>query len=162
MIRLATLEDAKGIAKVHVQSWKETYTDIMFDVVIISKSIEDRKNLWEVVLKDIHQRVWVYENDGKILGFLDVYFAPDGHEAELRAIYILKSEHGKGIGRQFLGRLFGELIEKKYKNLAVYVLDKNPSRYFYETMGAKFVSEEDASVYGTDLKEWRYEWDLSS
>ena len=67
MIRLATLEDAKGIAQVHVQSWKETYTDIMFDVVIISKSIEDRKNLWEVVLKDIHQRVWVYENDGKIL-----------------------------------------------------------------------------------------------
>lgn len=161
MIRLANRDDAEAIALVHVQSWKETYTEYMNPEVLNKKTVEVRKKLWEIVLNDQDQKVWVYEKDGKVLGFSDAYFAPDRFEAELRAIYILQSAQGRGLGKQFLEQLFEILRDKKYQKLSVYVLDRNPSRYFYEKMGAKCVEEVDASGYGQDLKELRYEWDFN-
>jgi len=112
-------------------------------------------------LNDSNQYVWVYEENGKILGFSDDYLDPNGVDAELRAIYIVNAGQGRGIGKQFISQLFDILSERKFQNLSVYVLDQYPSRYFYEKMGAKYIDEE-ISNYGEDLKELCYQWKLSN
>lgn len=61
MIRHAKLSDAIQIAAVHILSWTETYTGIV-DQEILDHLDESKKiNIWESVLKNPNQVVWVYE-----------------------------------------------------------------------------------------------------
>ena len=45
-IRKAVIADVKGIAKVHVDSWKTTYRDIISDEFLNKLSYESREKLW--------------------------------------------------------------------------------------------------------------------
>ena len=46
IIREANLDDAKGIAKVHVDSWRTTYKNIIPDEYLNNLSYEKREQLW--------------------------------------------------------------------------------------------------------------------
>lgn len=46
-IREAIVSDAKGIAKVHVDSWRTTYKGIIPDDFLNNLSYEQRTKLWE-------------------------------------------------------------------------------------------------------------------
>lgn len=50
IIREAELVDAPGIAKVHVDSWRTTYKNIMSDDFLSHLSYEQRTKLWEKTL----------------------------------------------------------------------------------------------------------------
>lgn len=93
IIREAIITDAFGIAKVHVDSWRTTYKNIVPDIYLNNLSYERREQLWnDNISKD---KVFVAENEhGKIVGF-----ATGGKErnekftnfhGELTSIYILK------------------------------------------------------------------------
>lgn len=45
-IRKAVLSDAKGIAKVHVDSWRTTYANIMTEAYLNQLSYEKREEMW--------------------------------------------------------------------------------------------------------------------
>ena len=47
LIRKAELEDAKGIAKVHVDSWRTTYKGIVPDTFLENLSYENREQIWK-------------------------------------------------------------------------------------------------------------------
>lgn len=47
----ANLHDAKEIARVHVDSWRETYEGIMPKEVLDKKSYEKRGALWKQILQ---------------------------------------------------------------------------------------------------------------
>lgn len=42
--------------------------------------------------------------------------------------------------------------------MTVIVLEANPSRYFYEALGAKWLTSMDVEIGGTPLKECVYGW----
>jgi hypothetical protein len=68
--RSATPEDAVGIATVHVQSWRETYTGLIPEVVIGRHCMESRLPMWQRVLADGQVVVCVVEDEtGRIVGF---------------------------------------------------------------------------------------------
>ncbi|MFK4392310.1 hypothetical protein ABH916_004238 [Peribacillus frigoritolerans] len=46
LIREASLADAEGIAKVHVDCWRTTYKDIMASDFLDKLSYEKRKDIW--------------------------------------------------------------------------------------------------------------------
>lgn len=112
------------------------------------------------MLQDPHQVIWVYEEDKRILGFADFYFDLNGHVAELRAIYLLKKIQAKGIGLKLMQHGLALLKQKGYCLMKIEVFDQNPSRYFYEKLGARCVEIEDASNYANDLKLLHYQLSL--
>jgi len=67
-IRQAILTDVKGIAKVHVDSWKTTYANIVPDKYLNDLTYESRKQIW---INNIpNGGVYVAENsEGEIVGF---------------------------------------------------------------------------------------------
>ncbi len=67
-IRKATQQDASGIAKVHVDSWRTTYKNIVPDAFLDSLNYENRTKLWK---QNVHKMiVFVAEmDDGEIVGF---------------------------------------------------------------------------------------------
>lgn len=71
MIRRARASDARGIAKVHVDSWITTYRNIVPDDYLDGLKYEDRERLWDRNLQ--HSTAFVAENEaGEVIGFADV------------------------------------------------------------------------------------------
>ena len=160
MIRLATQHDVLPIAQVHVQSWCESYQNIIKQEILDALCVEQRAALWRSVLKQENRRVFVYEENAQVLGFAAFNFPVDAPISELRALYLLKQIQGQGVGAKLVQLGLGLSREKSYQHMQCSVLNLNSSRYFYEKTGAYFVSEGDASDLGENLKDLCYQWDI--
>lgn len=168
-IRRATKEDALGIAKVHVESWKETYEGIISQDYLASLKIEDRKPLWEKNLSETADLspVFVAVNPGgEIVGFASFgkertgKFTADG---ELYAIYILKANQRRKLGLRLLHEGIEALLEQNYTSMLVWVLKQNHSRLFYESLQPNKAGEEIDKIGGQEYVELAYVWnDLKS
>lgn len=49
-VRLAEPTDADGIAEVHVQSWRETYSGLIPDRFMDAEALEMRRRMWASIL----------------------------------------------------------------------------------------------------------------
>jgi ribosomal protein S18 acetylase RimI-like enzyme len=151
-IRAATTADAAAIAAVHVTSWRETYTGIVPEGVIVNNSAERRLALWERVLREGTRNVIVATGErGDVVGFICGGAMPaiirgrapiPGHDAYVDALYVLAAAHGRGIGRTLIGALAARLCERGFRSLALHVVSANPAVRFYEHLGAQFIHAE--------------------
>lgn len=161
-IRKAVLADAKGIAKVHVDSWKTTYENIIPDEYIKQLSYEKRERLWKEGIPKGGVFVAVNE-EGKIVGFSSGGKERTGKyphfSGELYAIYILKEFQGKGLGRLLVQSVMKELMLENMTTMMVLVLEDNSACHFYELMGGKKISSIEVDFTGTKLTELVYGWD---
>jgi len=161
MIRLAVLGDAQQIAEVHVQSWNETYTGMIKQEIIDRADIEKRVQLWQQIFSHQDHHVLVYEQDGQIVGFLSGYFNTTHNIAEIDAFYLLKKIQKQGVGREIFERFYQYAHAKHYQFIRLGVINKNPSRHFYEKLGGNVLGEEILSDYGDGITEVSYQWDIN-
>lgn len=161
-IRQATSNDAKGIATVHVDSWRTTYKGIIPDAFLNNLSYEQRTELWKSNTNDERNYVVVAEKeDGQIIGFATAGTREENTEensTDLTSIYLLEEYQGKGIGRQLFTELFRHFTQRGYKKVFVEVLEENKTRYFYEKYGATLVKNVEIKIGGEVLNELIYEW----
>lgn len=163
-IRFAKLEDAAGIAQVHVDSWKTTYKGIIADAYLDKLSVEEHWNRWEKRLSEPEpgEGVIVAENErGQICGFLDYGIDRESghmHEAELYAVYLLQSEQRKGIGREMFRRMLEVLRERGYRSLMVWVLEQNPAVHFYGKLGGEELERKQIRIGEEDFTEIALRW----
>lgn len=161
-IRKAVTSDAKGIAKVHVDSWRTTYANIVPDKYLTNLSYENREQLW---IKNIsNDAVFVAENNvGQIIGFSSGGKERSGNyidfEGELYAIYLLREYQGQGAGRALVTAIVEELKGLGLRSMLVLVLKDNPSRHFYETLGGKMIDTVEIQIAGKKLAELVYGWE---
>lgn len=161
-IRKATLADARGIARVHVDSWIATYKGIVPDAYLNQLSYNTREQLWNENLKDNNN--YVAENeDGQIIGFADGGKERTGKyatfEGELYSIYILPHCQEQGIGGSLLGKVVDDIREKGMNSLLVWVLADNRSCGFYEKLGGQEVDRKTVTISGKELSEIAYGWE---
>ena len=163
VIRKAVLEDAEGIANVHVESWRTTYSGIVKDSIIAGLDVGRRTELWKSNITLEGNIVLVIVKGGKIIGFAcgsevkeDEYPEYDG---DVTSVYLYKEEQGNGYGKQLLDALFKEFHHVGFRNAIVKVLDQNDSRYFYERLGAKLLDSQEVPQYGEGLKLLTYAWE---
>jgi len=147
LIERATQLDARGIASVHVQSWRDTYKGIIDQEFLDSLKVEDRYELWKESLKaEQNGCVYIAKNDsGEVVGFASFGVERTkkfGIEAELYAIYLLDEYKGQKIGSKLFHAGLQQILKLDYKSLMVWVLDKNPSKHFYESFQPEKLVEE--------------------
>lgn len=161
-IRAARLSDAGGIAKVHVDSWRTTYKNIIPEEFLENLSYQSREELWiNIIPKGI---VFVAENDeGQIVGFSSGGKERSGEykefQGELTSIYILKEFQGQGIGKALVQSVTKELGKSGMNTMLVFVLADNNSTLFYEAMGGKVIDKIEVEIAGKKLNELVYGWD---
>jgi L-amino acid N-acyltransferase YncA len=160
-IRKAMPADVKGMAKVHVDSWRTTYKDMFPEEYLQSLSYESREELWNRVIPNGY--VFVAENDlGEIIGFSsggkERTGNYSGYEGEIYAIYILQEYQGKGIGRQLVKPLIEQFTKEGIHTMTVVVLENNPSRYFYQSLGAIEIDQLQDTIAGIEVIELVYGW----
>src|SRR5207302_3626345 len=93
--RLAAVDDAGEIARVHVASWRTTYPGLLPDRYLNAMDARDYEESWARTVRDPYRRsvVFVAEEAGRIAGFASCGPERDGdgrYEGELYAIYLLR------------------------------------------------------------------------
>ncbi len=163
-VRPATPDDAAGIARVHVDSWRSTYAGIVPAEYLAGLSYERSAANWERGLSSPESRsVYLVAEDesGRIVGFVSGGPGRDEHpdySGELYAIYLFRENQRQGIGRLLMSALARELLARGYTSWLIWVLKDNPARGFYERMGGVCVMEKDIEIGGVKLREAAYGW----
>ncbi|SOC44677.1 GNAT family N-acetyltransferase [Ureibacillus acetophenoni] len=162
-IRLAKLEDAEGIAKVHVDSWRTTYEGIIPQEFLNNLSYDKRAELWIRNITKPETHIYVAENaEGKIVGFADFWKRETNtvpNSTDLTSIYLLKEYQGQGLGKKLLEQLFLQIKQLGYEKVFVEVLEENKTCSFYERYGAKLYNTVSIQIGGKLLSERIYVWE---
>jgi ribosomal protein S18 acetylase RimI-like enzyme len=164
-IRKAKVEDAPGIAQVHVDSWRTTYRGLLEAELLASLSYERRAETWRSTLANPDSASFFYvaeTENGEIVGFVA---AGPGQpeetdaEAEIYAIYILENAQGQGLGRLLMQAAMGELVRRGFQSILLWVLKDNLTACrFYEAMGGKYLKEKPITIGNLTLMEAAYVW----
>jgi L-amino acid N-acyltransferase YncA len=138
LIRKAELEDAGGIAKVHVDSWRTTYKGIVPETFLESLSYENRELIWKNGIKENH--VYIPENEnGQVIGFSTGGKERTGkyetYTGELNSIYLLKEYQGQGIGRSLFQAVVDDLkVLSLFRALGLHALNDNPRQRVFPVL----------------------------
>ena len=153
MIRVATNADIADLARVHVQSWRETYAGIVPQKYLDDLSLESREQQWQRTL-EFGNAVFVAEVADQIVGFVSCGATRDeGYDAEVYALYLLESQHGLGIGKALFQMALEALRSQGKCRVIVWVLADNPTRTFYQHMGGVQTLEKPIEIGGATLLE---------
>ena len=163
-VRRASVEDAAEIANVHLNSWRETYRDLLPQEFLdqLPLTFKHRMNMWKQFVSENKKHIFVAEAKTGIVGFSVFVAARDASMygyGEVEAIYLLKNFKGKKIGATLLKLGMNALIEMGYTKAYCWVLEGNPTIKFYESSGAVFNGmEKPDEIGGKNVKEYAYEW----
>lgn len=163
-IRPATPADARGIARVHVESWRTTYRSALPDDFLRNLSVDEREQIWGRSLVDPRPASFIAiaeDENGMIVGFSSCgkERSDDGvYDGEIYALYLLLEHQRMGIGRMLVDASVEWMISQGMKSMLIWVLRENPSRNFYEALGGLPVGEKTITIGGVDLIDVAYGW----
>ena len=163
--------DIEGIAKVHVQGWRESYRDFLSPDALAGMSVEERMMMWQRALDraDPQAKLLVAETgEGEIVGFARGGpirgKGPEllGTEAEIFVIYLLDRVKRQGVGRRLMSGVFDHLRSQGFRSVGLWVLKENlPARRLYEALGGMPGPEQSFDLRGQMVTEKAYRFELS-
>jgi len=140
--RIAHINDLESLAKLHAESWRESYRGIFPDNFLDNDVWEERRSFWEGRLSSPkeNQRVLIATKDNQICGFICAF----GNENSkwgtfVDNLHVSKSSQGNGVGKQLM-YLIAKWADELFENKGLYleVLEDNfNARSFYHRIGAK-------------------------
>ncbi|MEO3429612.1 GNAT family N-acetyltransferase [Pelagibius sp. CAU 1746] len=168
VLRPALPRDADAIARVHVETWQNTYAGLVPSDYLARMSVARSSPQWHraAARAEKGNDLMVAEVDEEVVGF--VSFGPTRNPempygGEVYALYVGVDWQGQGLGRRLLATALEALSKEKHKGAMVWVLAANPARFFYEAMGGERAGERLEEFAGTSLEELAYGWpDLES
>lgn len=137
-VRPAEVEDAPALARVHVESWRETYRGLMSDEILDDPAfIARREQFWTALLTEGKNAVATAVLSGRIVGVAMAGPARDpdaSWEKQLYVLYTYAAVHGQGAGTGLLTAVIGPA-----DSAALWVADPNPrAQAFYRRHGFDF------------------------
>ncbi len=164
-IRPARREDSSAIGCVHVEIWRDTYAGVLPDSMLVRMAAETEGRKWAKAIAG-RETVLVAETaEGAVVGFGNCGAArPFGlpFTGEVYTLYVLPDFQGAGLGGRLLHALFDRLEGAGHRSAVIWVLEANPSRFFYEAMGGRRVAERKECLWGVALPQAAYGWDRLS
>lgn len=161
-VRKASVNDAPGVAYVHMNTWLTTYRGLVTDDFLDNLNLEDFVNRTRGHLTQ-GANYYVVEIEGKVIGFAAGNRTRDENvkskfDAEVYAIYVLKEHQKRGVGKILIQAMEESFTALGFRSMCIWVLRDNPSRKFYERLGGKFIMEKPINFGGKTLVEVAYGW----
>ncbi|GAA5146842.1 GNAT family N-acetyltransferase [Microbacterium pseudoresistens] len=147
LIREATVDDAHGIAVVHVRSWQAAYRGLMPQAVLDDLSVTQREEGWLRILSGdapdgaaAHRgRTIVAERERRILGWASFGEARDADApagAELWGVYAHPEAYGQGAGHALITAVEAAFRAEGHASAYLWVLAGNArAETFYQRHG---------------------------
>lgn len=163
-IQKASIEDAQGIAEVHIRSWQSSYRGIIADSYLNDLNIAQKADWWTKALSQ-GASVYIAETE-QIVGFASAGKNSDPgsiYQGELYAFYLLEEYQRRGVGKLLFNEVVKELLARELGSMIVWVLQDNPSKNFYINQGGQYIKEKEIRIGEQILTEEAYGWnDLSN
>ncbi len=167
-VRAAEIRDASAIARVYVDSWRETYAGILPTSMLVNLSYSRLARKWQWRIGGLYQLkrpsvaiMLVETEDGDVAGFAESGPSRDsdlGYSAEVYTLYVDPNHLGKGYGRSLLEGMFVHLSNGGINSAIIWALANNPYRHFYSSVGGRLVAERSSVYWGQRLREMGYGW----
>ncbi|MFN3997958.1 GNAT family N-acetyltransferase [Algoriphagus sp.] len=141
--------DLGQIAALHGKIYHEEHGfGLGFEAYVMESLLEFYKQY-----DPIKDKVWVLEDQGRMVGFLLLMHRPD-NQAQLRYFLLEKNYRGMGLGRKLIREWMDFYHEKGYSGAYLYTTTGLDSAvHLYENIGFCKVSEKYSEDYGVPLKE---------
>jgi len=150
-IRWATVDDAAGVAAVHVNAWRVAYAGLIDQAVLDGQRVDARTAMWQNWIArslvgeapsaygGVAHRLLVAELAGEILGWASFGGGRDDDRvqfAELAGLYVDPTSWARGVGHALMERVQQELSAAGWTEAYLWVLDGNDRAIrFYERHG---------------------------
>lgn len=167
-IRRAKPGDAIAMGRVHVAAWRSTYAAILPEAYLGGLSAENEALGYERGILDRRggHAGFVAVADGfevpggGIVGFTTGGLSrrPTIAEGEVETLYLLDDFRERGVGRRLMRAMASHLASLGAGSAFVWVLGDNPSRWFYERLGAKIAAQETMTFAGQRINQVAYAW----
>ena len=165
VVREYKKEDLYSVAKVHVDTWTSTYTNIISKEYLENRTYDKQVKKWENRLfnnTDTNEFMFVAENvEGEVVGFstASINDIDSRFDSTLYTLYILKEYQKNGIGRLLVKAVASKLRGLGAKTMSLSAFAENCSCNFYEHIGGKQGEKKIVNIAGIDIVEVSYEWD---
>jgi len=161
--REATVADCMAVARVHVQSWRESFAGIVPQTFLDKMSVEKRAKAFERGFSAPFYKMYVAEMPERgIVGFAD-FGEPrenlDAYEGELYAIYLLSEFQRKGIGERLFNLGVEFFVGNSKSSMYLLALEVSPYKSFYQKMGGQIVERKQIEIEGVMYDELVYGWE---
>jgi GNAT superfamily N-acetyltransferase len=166
-IRRATADDYSGIARVHVDNWLNTYKEIFPAEVLNTWTYETREVRWKKSLPKALSggtMTFVAEERGTILAFALAGTMRDArlrmrYTGEIYGVFVHPEHQGRGLGRKLFEACAEHLLSFDHARAALWTLENNPDRDFFEIVGGKKVYDAPDEIGGRSYTKVAYGWD---
>ena len=105
-IRQATARDANAIAKVHIDTWRDTYAGIIPDRILLEMSLRRHSATWSVEFgkrRNGHTVVVAEDSRAGVVGFGSggrARYRNLPYDGEVYTLYVLTDYRGQGVGKR--------------------------------------------------------------
>lgn len=163
LVRQAYPSDAQAIARIHVETWRTTYAGLLPDRMLAEMNELNHKTNWtNLLLRDRDEFVLVAERPKiGVIGFASAGRARrtlEPYQGEIYTLYVTPDCQNQGVGTALLGGAFKRLAEESMNSVMLWVLARNPARFFYEAMGGLKAAGRKERLWGAVLPEIAYGW----
>jgi GNAT superfamily N-acetyltransferase len=152
--------DADALAKLHVETWRETYVGLLPTGYLGAMDVKRHARRWRAQLAASIKPapVLVAEQRGGLVGYCVGGQASES-DAEVFTLYLLRRAQGGGLGAELLGGMARVLKADGARSLHLWVLAGNSrARAFYQHLGGAPDRSRPVAGWGGGLMETRYVW----
>lgn len=141
-VRPAVPRDAKAIAEIHVNTWKEAYEGILPEADLNSISVEKRLALWSEAIEFNDPQVQVVLDDDRMVGFVAFDRSRDPKSkattGEIWAMYVSPGDWDQGAGLALWDAAREGLEDEGCTDVTLWVMLRNERALrFFELAGFK-------------------------
>ena len=158
-IRQATQSDFQAIAAIHIESWKDSYPDVLPAEFLDWKINRVFLKHWNEIEMQNEDIILVAE-ENYVIGFIAVWCRPIPF---IDNLHVRPSKRSKKVGSALMSAVSKELINHGHKTAYLWVFESNQKAIrFYERLGGIQKEQSMKTVFGYDVLSRKIEWnDLS-
>ena len=149
---METAEEIEGKSRVHWQTWREAYDDLLPAEFQETMTLERCR----FFSQKYPENTLIAIDDMKVVGFISYgnYRDETLQAGEIIALYVLKDYYGKGIAQKLMKEALSTL--EQFSEIFLWVLNENKRAIaFYQKMGFTFDGQEKILELGKPITEIR-------
>jgi hypothetical protein len=175
-VRRARPSDAAAVGAVHVATWRSAYAGLLPDTYLSDLSVVRHARAYQQAIADRRDghAVFVAVATGADAppghahreGGVVVGFASGGRarraglgQGEVETLYVLDDYRERGVGRRLMRAMAAHLAAVGCRSAMLWVLEANPTRWFYGRLGGRPVARETIRFAGLALDQIAFAWD---
>ena len=155
-IRHATQSDLQDIAAIHIESWKDSYSDVLPADFLIRQIDREFIQHWSEIEIQNEDIVLVAE-ENSVIGFIAVWCRPIPF---IDNLHVIPSQRSKKVGSALMRAVAKELINQGHKTAYLWVVESNEKAIrFYERLGGVQKEQARKAVFGYEVLSRKIEWE---